>query len=316
MGGKTRIYVDPAVLESHEQHIEVFVEAVLAALAAAGGISQDCIAGLGLSAAGCVCGGRMAGLPPAFGGVSDRSAALADLGHINNLLLDRLRLKGILVCNNCPTLLVNDGDAQSLCGAPKRMDATGTSLFLSLGTGLAGGLLSSDGFCDGVLELGKLVLGIRSDSGEAELPSHDLLGVEATAQGLAGTQRALFNVLAARGGPRLKDKAAQRAELVAMQKEELTAERREVFGELGRWLAQFVLELNEYLSEPVAYVEAGGKVTDALGGQVLLSMAAQLLDAHGVESVERAEDAALGQAIAVACALIPDLRPKKRGHSE
>merc|ERR1712070_967757 len=110
------------------------------------------------------------------------------------------------------TLLVNDGDAQALAGC-QSAEPRAPSLFLSLGTGLAGGLLTQDGFCSGVLELGKVVLGIRA--GDGEVPVHERMLVDAAAQTLAGTQRSLFNVLALNGGPRLTDKAEQRAAICA-----------------------------------------------------------------------------------------------------
>jgi len=137
---------------------------------------------------------------------------------------------------------------------------------------------------------------------------HDSLQVEGAAQGLAGTQRSLFNVLARRGGPQLIDKAEQRAAICKMHKEELTDERKEIFEELGSWLSLFVRELNAYLPSPVEYVQAGGKVTDAATGCIMLSRAGALLKTHGVDRVEKAEDSVFGQAIAIANATCPSVK--------
>jgi len=297
-----RVYVDPAKLNNHEQHLQVFVEAVLAAMSRVVDGAGIPVCGLGVSAAGCVRGGKLCGCPPAFGAV-DQPAAADVLGRLEEILAERLRAQGVPIADGVQLSLVNDGDAQALCGAGAH---TGVSLFLSLGTGLAGGIITSDGFCSGVLELGKVILGVRC--GEGKLPMHDLLQVEGAAQGLAGTQRSLFNVIARRGGPELTDKAEQRAAICKMHKEALTDERKDIFKELGGWLALFVKELNAYLPNPVEYVQAGGKVTDAATGQVMLDHAGELLKAGGVDRVEKAKDSVFGQAVAIARATCPSVK--------
>ncbi|CAE7019732.1 unnamed protein product, partial [Symbiodinium sp. KB8] len=129
---------------------------------------------------------------------------------------------------------------------------------------------------EGVLELGKLIMGLRS-SESGMVPVHDSLQVEAAAQGMAGTQRSFFNLLAARGGEVITGKAEQRAALVAMQKNDIDESSRGVFESLGKWLARFVLELNHYLPAPVDYVE----VTDGPTGRVMLDACQAELWAQG-----------------------------------
>lgn len=45
------------------------------------------------------------------------------------------------------------------------MPAGRAGLFLSCGTGLAGGVVYKGESCDGVLELGKLIMGLRASEG-------------------------------------------------------------------------------------------------------------------------------------------------------
>jgi hypothetical protein len=180
----------------------------------------------------------------------------------------------------------------ALCGAEA------STLFLSCGTGLAGGFVHQGKLCSGVLELGKLVVGIRkAETGVAGyVPKHDILDVEGVAQGLACTQRSVFNVLRQRTGEIVTDKAEQRSTLIAMQKSfddnaafntevggvaafntevgaapyslsldsphsalmtlTLTTRytHRQVFEELGDWLAQFVSEFSAYVDVAVEQV--------------------------------------------------------------
>ncbi|CAK0799295.1 unnamed protein product [Prorocentrum cordatum] len=199
----------------------------------------------------------------------------------------------------CPAVLVNDGDASALYGAKGLGSSDRAGLFLSCGTGLAGGIVWRSQCCEGVLELGKLVLGLRRSEGGV-VPRHDGLAVEGVAQGMAGTQRSFFNLLAARGGALVEGKAEQRAALVAMQKGPLDENVRGIFTSLGTWLANFVLELNDYLPRPVEYVEAGGKLTDGPSGQLMLDTCHALLRDHGVSEVRKADDSEFGQAIAMA----------------
>lgn len=67
-------------------------------------------------------------------------------------------------------------------------------------------------------------------------------------------------------------------------------------------LAQFVVELSEYLPFSLTYVEAGGKLTDARSGELMLQRARELLAEHGVGAVARAEESEFGQAHAMALA--------------
>jgi hypothetical protein len=87
----------------------------------------------------------------------------------------------------------------------------GADLCLSLGTGLSGGLIEGDGrLRGGVLELGKVVMA----TGDG--PKHDYLRITGCAQGLAGTQRALFNIFGARGGQHIEDKVELAEEMLAL----------------------------------------------------------------------------------------------------
>jgi len=298
LDGGERRYVDPQALTSHEQHLACLAEAALAALKQCPAYERRTICGLGLSAAGCVQGGRLMGVPPAFGGV-DRAAAAGVLSRLECALLDLVRERAAVTAS-CATLLVNDGDASALYGAAGLGASDKVGLFLSCGTGLAGGIVCGGRCCDGVLEVGKLIVGLRRPGSSGIVPRHDGMGVEGAAQGLAGTQRSFFNLLAARGGERIEGKAEQRAALVAMQKRELDDEVRDIFEQLGFWLAQFVLELMTYLPCRIQYLEAGGKLTDGPSGTVLLESAAEVLRPHGVLEVRRAADSEFGQAAAMA----------------
>mmetsp|Transcript_10438 Transcript_10438/g.29026 ORF Transcript_10438/g.29026 Transcript_10438/m.29026 type:complete len:536 (-) Transcript_10438:104-1711(-) len=313
-----RRYLDPAVMTSIQEPLRCLGEAALEAVAkalepgVAGG--RPVICGLGLSAAGCVRDGRLCGIPPSFGGCRREEAAPV-LAHLELTILDYLRshaaerLGGrVIVDGSCSTLLVNDGDASAMWGASGLARATATpegpkavGLFLSCGTGLAGGIVQEGGLrCQGgVLELGKLVMGLPRASG-GEVPVHDTLRLPGAAQGLAGTQRSFFNLLAARGGQRLEGKAEQRAVIIAMQKRPLDHEVEEIFRTLGEWLARFVLELSEYLPFQLTDVEVGGKLTDAASGEVMLQCAAEVLKVRGITRVRRAEESEFGQALAVA----------------
>jgi len=138
------------------------------------------------------------------------------------------------------------------------------------------------------------------------VPVHDTLKLPAVAQGLAGTQRSFFNLLALRGGERLDGKAEQRAFIVAMQKKPvLDDEARGMFSTLGQWLAQFVVELCEYLPCQLDHVEAGGKLTDGQGGEVMLARAREELERHGIRSVQTAHESEFGQALALALGVLP-----------
>lgn len=293
--------MDPQTLKSHEQHLACLSEAALSALEQVPGLLSKWVCGLGLSAAGCVQGGRLVGIPPAFGGV-DEVAAAGSLSDLVGAVLDLVRERAT-VSEACGTLLVNDGDASAIYGAENLRDTGEIGLFLSCGTGLAGGIVQNGQTCEGVLEMGKLVVGLRRTGECGPVPRHDGMDVEGAAQGVAGTQRAFFNLLAARGGELITGKAEQRAALVAMQSRELDAEVQEIFECLGFWLAQFVMELMCYLPFPITYVEAGGKLTDGPSGAVLLASAANALASRGVREVRRAEDSEFGQAIAMAKAV-------------
>lgn len=295
-----RKYLDPQALESHEQHLACLSEAALAVLKQTPEANMV-LCGLGLSAAGCVREGHLVGVPPAFGGV-DQAVAAGALSDLVGAVLGIVR-QSIAVAEHCATLLMNDGDASAMYGAAGLEGTDSAGLFLSCGTGLAGGIVRDGRCCNGVLELGKLVMGLRKPGGSGIVPRHDGMGVEGAAQGLAGTQRALFNLLATRGGERIEGKAEQRAALVAMQKRGLDAEVRDVFERLGFWLAEFVLELMSYLPFSIEYVEAGGKLVDGPAGAVLLQRASEILRSHGVREVRRATDSEFGQAVAMAQAV-------------
>jgi hypothetical protein len=318
-GTDEREYLDPAKLEVISEPLRCLGEAALDVIALA--IKADGVAaanavsitGLGLSAAGCVLDGHLCGLPPAFGGCNPEEAApvtsrleQAVLEYVGAHLASKMDAS-VTVHENCATYLVNDGDASAMWGATglnEGLTADGSSLpvglFLSCGTGLAGGIVKQGGEnCQGVFEMGKLVMGLRSaDSGVA--PLHDTLGLEGSAQGMAGTQRSFFNLLAARGGEKIEGKAEQRAAIIAMQKRPLDDEVREIFNTLGNWLAQFVIELSEYLPFKLDHVEAGGKLTDAASGEIMLEVARQRLSTLGVQRVQRADESEFGQAIAMA----------------
>jgi len=321
-----REYLDPAILTSIDEPLrclgEAALEVIRLALDAAGTeVGADGAAarlcGLGLSAAGCVRDGRLCGLPPAFGGCDpSASAGVLDrlehsvLGYVVKHLPERLgsRLAVADGGGDCATMLVNDGDASAMWGstglcAAEGQDADAIGLYLSCGTGLAGGIVrQGGGVCGGgVLEVGKLVMGLPMASGSA--PQHDTLGVAGVAQGMAGTQRSFFNLLAARGGERIEGKAEQRAAIVAMQKRPLDDEVCSIFSTLGGWLAQFVLELSEYLPFKLTHVEAGGKLTDAASGEIMLTKARDALKEHGISNVRRADESEFGQALALAKAV-------------
>jgi len=157
----------------------------------------------------------------------------------------------------------------------------------------------------GVLELGKLIVGLPSEPATelSMVPEHDTLKVSGAAQGIAGTQRSFFNLLAVRGGIRVEGKAEQRAAIVALQKRPVDEEVIALFETLGEWLAQFVIELSEYLPFRLSVVEAGGKLTDGKTGEIMLERARQALAAHGVAQVVKAEESEFGQALAVALAV-------------
>lgn len=331
---QSREYVDPASLETIEAPLRCLGEAAievvrLAAVALGGGAAEGDgqpgappptvrVCGLGLSAAGCVLDGHICGVPPAFGGCSAAAAAPV-LGQLENEVVDYVmaqlsaRLAGWAggsVAPSAPTLLVNDGDASAMWGA-RTLAARGGSdavgLFLSCGTGLAGGIVRGSGerCVGGVFEMGKVVVGLPSLSSAAvgangqRLPQHDTLHVPGTAQGLSGTQRAFFNLLEARGGQRVEGKAEQRRAIVAMQARALDAEVRAIFEQLGGALALFVAELSAYLPFAITHVEAGGKLTDAASGEVMMQSAARRLAPQGVD-VARASDSEFGQALAMA----------------
>merc|ERR1711974_446918 len=94
--------------------------------------------------------------------------------------------------------------------------------------------------------------------------------------------------------------AEQRAAIVAMQERPLDDEVVAIFSTLGTWLAQFVVELSEYLPFKLSRVEADGKLTDGKSGEIMLSRAREVLSAHGIASVGRAEESEFGQAITMA----------------
>eukprot|EP00747_Dinoflagellata_sp_TGD_P156381 gnl/TRDRNA2_/TRDRNA2_177655_c0_seq8.p1 gnl/TRDRNA2_/TRDRNA2_177655_c0~~gnl/TRDRNA2_/TRDRNA2_177655_c0_seq8.p1 ORF type:complete len:516 (-),score=115.64 gnl/TRDRNA2_/TRDRNA2_177655_c0_seq8:416-1963(-) len=317
----SREFVDPAKLGAAEDHVRVMSDAARKCLEKAA--AEQCeVVGLGLSAAGVVQNGEIRGVPPAFGGVN-AAAAAPILERLSNCILDELAKLGSPVAANAPTITVNDGDAMALdiVSSLGGSNEAGGWLCLSLGTGLAGGLAdgSSGDLCGGVLELGKVVIAVpdedaprgqkravcggqKSGGGQSSgaLPRHDILGVEGCAQGLSGTQRSLFNALAAKGGERLEDKAQQRAKLIELQKTPDDAATIEIFEELGDWLAVFVSELETYVNGGVAHVRAGGKMADGPLGAKMLERAQQKLS--GVR-VAQAEDSVFGQAVAVAASV-------------
>eukprot|EP00747_Dinoflagellata_sp_TGD_P156366 gnl/TRDRNA2_/TRDRNA2_177655_c0_seq22.p1 gnl/TRDRNA2_/TRDRNA2_177655_c0~~gnl/TRDRNA2_/TRDRNA2_177655_c0_seq22.p1 ORF type:complete len:494 (-),score=108.57 gnl/TRDRNA2_/TRDRNA2_177655_c0_seq22:416-1897(-) len=298
--GSSKEFVDPAKLGAAEDHLRVMSDAARKCLEKAA--AEQCeIVGLGLSAAGVVQGGEIRGVPPAFGGVN-AAAAAPILERLSNRILEELAMLGCPIAANAPTITVNDGDAMaldivsSLCGS----NNAGGWLCLSLGTGLAGGFAdgSTGNLCGGVLELGKVVIAVPDAQGM--LPRHDILGVEGCAQGLSGTQRSLFNALAAKGGERLEDKAQQRAKLIELQKTPDDPATLDIFEELGDWLAVFVSELETYVNGRVAHVRAGGKMADGPLGKKMLGRAQEKLS--GVR-VAQAEDSVFGQAVAVAASV-------------
>ncbi|CAK9027128.1 unnamed protein product [Durusdinium trenchii] len=293
-------YVDPQVLTSHKCHVQCLAEAAIAALQQVKDFSKKTVCGVGISAAGCVKYGKLCGIPPAMGGVEDTDATRQDLENLEGCVLEEMR-KILDVKARCTSVLVNDGDASALYGA-SGMPAGKAGLFLSCGTGLAGGVVWKGDSCDGILELGKLVVGLPDTGTGGVVPVHDGLNLPAAAQGMCGTQRAFFNLLAARGGDFITGKAEQRAALVAMQKKELDADSRGLFESLGQWLACFVMELNEYLPVKVNYVEAGGKVTDGPTGEAMLEACRQALPEM---EVRKALDSEFGQAVAVASLVRP-----------
>eukprot|EP00747_Dinoflagellata_sp_TGD_P156369 gnl/TRDRNA2_/TRDRNA2_177655_c0_seq25.p1 gnl/TRDRNA2_/TRDRNA2_177655_c0~~gnl/TRDRNA2_/TRDRNA2_177655_c0_seq25.p1 ORF type:complete len:515 (-),score=122.64 gnl/TRDRNA2_/TRDRNA2_177655_c0_seq25:416-1960(-) len=319
--GSSKEFVDPAKLGAAEDHLRVMSDAARKCLEKAA--AEQCeIVGLGLSAAGVVQGGEIRGVPPAFGGVN-AAAAAPILERLSNRILEELAMLGCPIAANAPTITVNDGDAMALdiVSSLGGSNEAGGWLCLSLGTGLAGGLAdgSSGDLCGGVLELGKVVIAVpdedaprgqkravcggqKSGGGQSSgaLPRHDILGVEGCAQGLSGTQRSLFNALAAKGGERLEDKAQQRAKLIELQKTPDDAATIEIFEELGDWLAVFVSELETYVNGGVAHVRAGGKMADGPLGAKMLERAQQKLS--GVR-VAQAEDSVFGQAVAVAASV-------------
>eukprot|EP00747_Dinoflagellata_sp_TGD_P156378 gnl/TRDRNA2_/TRDRNA2_177655_c0_seq5.p1 gnl/TRDRNA2_/TRDRNA2_177655_c0~~gnl/TRDRNA2_/TRDRNA2_177655_c0_seq5.p1 ORF type:complete len:495 (-),score=103.14 gnl/TRDRNA2_/TRDRNA2_177655_c0_seq5:416-1900(-) len=296
----SREFVDPAKLGAAEDHVRVMSDAARKCLEKAA--AEQCeVVGLGLSAAGVVQNGEIRGVPPAFGGVN-AAAAAPILERLSNRILEELAMLGCPIAANAPTITVNDGDAMALdivSGLSGSGEAGGW-LCLSLGTGLAGGLAdgSTGNLCGGVLELGKVVIAVPDAQGM--LPRHDILGVEGCAQGLSGTQRSLFNALAAKGGERLEDKAQQRAKLIELQKTPDDAATIEIFEELGDWLAVFVSELETYVNGGVAHVRAGGKMADGPLGAKMLERAQEKLS--GVR-VAQAEDSVFGQAVAVAASV-------------
>ena len=131
------------------------------------------------------------------------------------------------------------------------------------------------------------------------LPTHDTLGVAGAVQGMAGMQRSFFHLLAARGGAWIEGKAEQRSAIVAMQSRPLDAAMRTMFEQLGTSLAQFVTESGAYLPFQLTHVEAGGKLTDAASGEVMLTQAGRCLAPYGI-SVRRANESEFGQALAMA----------------
>jgi len=251
----------------------------------------------------------LCGVPPAFAGC-DAETATPVLERLELAVLEYLRehiaastVAGLSIADRCSTLLVNDGDASAL-GGGKWLLASGmdgaAGVFLSCGTGLAGGVISLEsGRCGGVLEMGKLIVGLPL-SGSGLVPKHDTLGVEGVAQGMAGTQRSFFNLLSARGGSAIGGKAEQRAAIIAMQNRPIDDEIRQIFSSLGTWLAQFVIELSEYLPVKLSHVEAGGKLTDAASGEIMLRQAEDILAKRGIPHVRRAVESEFGQAIAIA----------------
>lgn len=337
-GSEDRRYLDPATLTSIDEPLRCLGEGALEVLrlaseklldgvaAKAPRFDDDTIAGqvrpvplqicgLGLSAAGCVRDGRLCGLPPAFGGC-DATASAPVLERLEAAVLDYVaehletRFGGhiTVAVKECATMLVNDGDASAMWGAAGLGAVSSgrepiVGLFLSCGTGLAGGIVRQGGdvLSGGVLETGKLVMGLPVGAGLA--PIHDTLGIPGAAQGMAGTQRSFFNLLAARGGPLVEGKAEQRAAIVAMQKRPLDDEVRDIFTSLGSWLACFVVELSEYLPVSISLVEAGGKLTDAASGDVMLGQTRKILQQRGIANVRRANESEFGQALALALAV-------------
>eukprot|EP00405_Crypthecodinium_cohnii_P034448 CAMPEP_0206532402 /NCGR_PEP_ID=MMETSP0325_2-20121206/4357_1 /ASSEMBLY_ACC=CAM_ASM_000347 /TAXON_ID=2866 /ORGANISM="Crypthecodinium cohnii, Strain Seligo" /LENGTH=503 /DNA_ID=CAMNT_0054028865 /DNA_START=7 /DNA_END=1514 /DNA_ORIENTATION=+ len=314
-GAQERQYLDPACLNSIDKPLRCLGEGALEVVKSAVDALKESdqsfiIAGLGLSAAGCVRDGKLCGLPPVFGGC-DAVASAAVLDHLERCVLEYLverlgdRFGSTVVCHPeaCKTMLVNDGDASAMWGA-QGLDKASSSvagcsednaapeasigLFLSCGTGLAGGIVKEGGYVcgGGVLEAGKLIIGLPLEEGGVA-PKHDTLLIPAAAQGVAGTQRSFFNLLAARGGERIEGKAEQRAAIVAMQKRPLDEEVRSIFECLGTWLAAFVEELSVYLPFQLTHVEAGGKLTDAASGEVMLTKAKEALKPLGINSVRR-----------------------------
>ncbi|EOD17822.1 hypothetical protein EMIHUDRAFT_209810 [Emiliania huxleyi CCMP1516] len=333
----SREYVDPAMLTT--------IEAPLRCMGGGGGTIRVC--GLGLSAAGCVIDGKLCGLPPAFAGC-DPTAAAPTLRVLEKALwrfvarhvsarVEGARVDGaptaavtMVAPGDAKTFLVNDGDASALWGSKglasaEGENATAIGLYLSCGTGLAGGVVNARGerCSGGVFEMGKLIVGlprppsVRSVEGASAgvgagaaagataattamaLPTHDTLGVAGAAQGMAGTQRSFFHLLAARGGARIEGKAEQRSAIVAMQSRPLDAAVRTMFEQLGTSLAQFVTELGAYLPFQLTHVEVGGKLTDAASGEVMLTRAGRYLAPYGI-SVRRANESEFGQALAMA----------------
>ena len=322
-------------------------ESESAAAAAGGGGGTIRVCGLGLSAAGCVIDGKLCGLPPAFAGC-DPTAAAPTLRVLEKALwrfvarhvsarVEGARVDGaptaavtMVAPGDAKTFLVNDGDASALWGSKglasaEGENATAIGLYLSCGTGLAGGVVNARGerCSGGVFEMGKLIVGlprppsVRSVEGASAgvgagaaagataattamaLPTHDTLGVAGAAQGMAGTQRSFFHLLAARGGARIEGKAEQRSAIVAMQSRPLDAAVRTMFEQLGTSLAQFVTESGAYLPFQLTHVEAGGKLTDAASGEVMLTRAGRYLAPYGI-SVRRANESEFGQALAMA----------------
>ena len=151
--------------------------------------------------------------------------------------------------------------------------------------------------------LGKMGKGKKGGGGggaSCPAPTHDTLGVVGVAQGMAGTQRSFFNLLAAAGGAKVEGKAEQRAAIVAMQSRAVDAEVERIFVALGSWLAIFIVELQAYLPFPLTTVEAGGKLTDKASGEIMLAQARTVLSQRGVRHVRRAEESEFGQALAMA----------------
>jgi hypothetical protein len=311
-------YADPAKFDSADVHVKVMSDAVIECLCAALQLSSAAelsahpivILGLGLSAAGCVCSNHIVGIPPAFSGVP-KEVAEPVLKRLDQAILEGVQRDTPSTCtigDGIPTVIVNDGDAMALCGAEV------PTLFLSCGTGLAGGFVDKGELCSGVLELGKIVVAIRVGE-EGFVPKHDILDVEGVAQGLACTQRSVFNLLRQQTDTIVTDKAEQRSTLIAMQKsfDDNAAFNTDIFEELGDWLAQFVVEFQAYLDVVVEQVQAGGKATDGKSGTVALKRANARLPK--VE-VARAADAEFGQAVAAGAAVLPSATPSPQSQSK